>query len=216
MGQKVNPNGIRLKINKGWSSNWYAGNLDYRKFLLSDIKVRNYLTQKLAGASVSKIAIDRLMDSVKITIHSARPGVVIGKKGADIEELKNKVQKMMGVNCSLSINEIKKPEVNAKLVAENICQQIEKRVMYKKAVKRAISSAMRQGVKGIKIMIGGRLNGVEIARREWQLEGRVPLHTFKADIDYGYHEALTQYGMIGVKVWICHSDDFVSASESIN
>lgn len=213
MGQKVNPIGIRLKITKSWSSNWYANNVEYRKFLLSDIKARSYLMKKLSGASVSKITIDRLVDNIKIVIHSARPGVVIGKKGADIEVLKNDVQKMMGVNCSISINEIKKPDIDAKLVAEGICQQIEKRVMYKKALKRAISGAMRHGIKGIKIMVAGRLNGVEIARREWQLEGRVPLHTFKADIDYAHHEALTQYGMIGVKVWICHSDDFIQSSE---
>ena len=202
MGQKVNPKGIRLGIVKDWDSKWYASNSDYAKYLLSDIEVRDFLFDKLKNASVSSINIERLSGKAKVIIHTARPGVVIGKKGADIEVLKNIVSKMMGVPVHISIEEIKKPELDARLIAENIAQQLERRVAYRRAVKRVLGNATRLGAQGIKIMVGGRLNGAEIARSEWYREGRVPLHTFRADIDYASYGANTQYGVIGIKVWI--------------
>lgn len=202
MGQKVNPKGIRLGIVKDWDSKWHANSQDYPKYLLSDIKVRDFLFEKLKSASVSRIQIERLANNAKITIHTARPGIVIGKKGADIEALKSIVTEMMNMPAHISIEEIKKPELDSRLVAENIAQQLEKRVMYRRAVKRVLGNATRLGAQGIKIMVSGRLNGAEIARSEWYREGRVPLHTFRADIDYAHYGANTQYGVIGIKVWI--------------
>ena len=202
MGQKVNPKGIRLGIVKDWDSKWYANSQDYSKYLLSDIEVRDYLFDKLKNASVSRVQIERLTSNAKVVIHTARPGIVIGKKGADIEQLKNTVTKMMGIPVHISIEEIKKPELDARLVAENIVQQLEKRVMYRRAVKRVLGNATRLGAQGIKVMASGRLNGAEIARSEWYREGRVPLHTFRADVDYAHYGANTQYGVIGIKVWI--------------
>ena len=202
MGQKVNPKGIRLGIVKDWDSKWYANSQDYSQYLLSDIEVRDTLFDTLKNASVSRIQIERLASSAKVTIHTARPGIVIGKKGADIEQLKATTTKMMGIPVHINIEEIKKPELDARLVAENIAQQLEKRVMYRRAVKRVLTNAMRLGAQGIKVMVSGRLNGAEIARSEWYREGRVPLHTFRADVDYAQYAANTQYGVIGIKVWI--------------
>ncbi len=202
MGQKVNPKGIRLGIVKDWDSKWYANSQNYSNYLLSDIEVRDFLFDKLKSASVSRINIERLASSAKVIIHTARPGIVIGKKGADIENLKKIVAEMMGVPVHISIEEIKKPELDARLVAENIAQQLEKRVMYRRAVKRVLGNATRLGAQGIKVMVSGRLNGAEIARSEWYREGRVPLHTFRADVDYAHYGANTQYGVIGIKVWI--------------
>ena len=206
MGKKVHPVGIRLKIVKDWSSRWYADKRRYKKFLLADIETREYLLKKLRGCAISDITIERLADNVRITIHTARPGAVIGKKGADIEKLRSACAKIIGTPVSIAIEEVRKPETNAKIVAESIAQQLERRVMFRKAIKRAIGNAMRQGVGGIKVMVSGRLNGAEIARTEWQREGRVPLHTFRADIEYGLCEAVTQYGVLGVKVWIFHGE----------
>ncbi|BAS67294.1 30S ribosomal protein S3 [Bathymodiolus septemdierum thioautotrophic gill symbiont] len=202
MGQKVNPKGIRLGIVKDWDSKWYANSQDYPKYLLSDIEVRDFLFEELKEASVSRVQIERLANNAKVIIHTARPGIVIGKKGADIEALKVIITKMMGVPVHISIEEIKKPELDARLVAENIAQQLEKRVMYRRAVKRVLGNATRLGAQGIKVMVSGRLNGAEIARSEWYREGRVPLHTFRADVDYAHYGANTQYGVIGIKVWI--------------
>ncbi len=202
MGQKVNPKGIRLGIVKDWDSKWYSNSKNYAKYLLSDIEIRDYLFNKLKEASISRIMIERLASNVKIIIHTARPGIVIGRKGEDIDKLKETISKKMDLPVHISIEEIKKPELDARIVAENIAQQLEKRVAYRRAVKRAMTNATRLGALGVKIMVGGRLNGVEIARSEWYREGRVPLHTFRADIDYGTYEAHTQYGVIGVKVWI--------------
>jgi small subunit ribosomal protein S3 len=202
MGQKVNPTGLRLGINRTWDSRWYAGKKDYGKLLQEDIKIRNYLTEKLKQAGVSRVVIERPHKTCRVTIHSARPGVVIGKKGADIEKLKSDVQKMTSDEVSLNIVEIRKPEIDAKLVAENIAQQLERRVAFRRVMKRAIQSAMRLGAAGIKITCGGRLGGAEIARVEYYREGRVPLHTLRADIDYGIATAKTTYGTCGVKVWI--------------
>ncbi len=191
MGQKVNPKGIRLGIVKDWDSKWYANSQDYPKYLLSDIEVRDFLFEKLKSASVSRVQIERLANNAKVVIHTARPGIVIGK-----------ISKMMGIPVHISIEEIKKPELDARLVAENIAQQLEKRVMYRRAVKRVLGNATRLGAQGIKVMVSGRLNGAEIARSEWYREGRVPLHTFRADVDYSSYGANTQYGVIGIKVWI--------------
>lgn len=202
MGQKVNPKGIRLGIVKDWDSKWYSNSKNYAKYLLSDIEIRDYLFNKLKEASISRIMIERLASNVKIIIHTARPGIVIGRKGEDIDKLKETISKKMDLPVHISIEEIKKPELDARIVAENIAHQLEKRVAYRRAVKRAMTNATRLGALGVKIMVGGRLNGVEIARSEWYREGRVPLHTFRADIDYGTYEAHTQYGVIGVKVWI--------------
>ncbi|HEY1613009.1 MAG TPA: 30S ribosomal protein S3 [Rhizomicrobium sp.] len=202
MGQKVNPTGLRLGINRTWDSRWYAGKREYGKLLQEDIKIRRHLSERLKQAGVSRVIIERPHKKCRITIHSARPGVVIGKKGADIEKLKNEVQKYTTDEVHLNIVEIRKPEIDAKLVAENIAQQLERRVAFRRVMKRAVQSAMRLGAQGIRINCGGRLGGAEIARMEWYREGRVPLHTLRADVDYGVATAKTTYGTCGVKVWI--------------
>ncbi|MEO1957315.1 MAG: 30S ribosomal protein S3 [Methylophilaceae bacterium] len=202
MGQKIHPTGFRLAVTKNWQSKWYANSKQFPELLQNDIKVRDFLTKKLVNAAVSKIVIERPAKNAKITIHSARPGVVIGKKGEDIEALRTALQGMMNVPVHLNIEEVRKPELDAALIAQSIAQQLEKRVMFRRAMKRALQNAMRLGAKGIKIMSAGRLNGIEIARTEWYREGRVPLHTLRADIDYGVAEALTTYGIIGIKVWV--------------
>jgi len=211
MGQKVHPVGIRLGISADWNAKWYASTADFPDLLNADIKVREFLRKKLANANVSRIQIERPTGSANITIHTARPGVVIGKKGADIESLRKQVSAILGLNLNnvkVNIEEIRKPELDAKLVAESIAQQLERRVMFRRAMKRAIQNSMRMGAQGIKIKIGGRLNGAEIARSEMYHEGRVPLHTLRADIDYGTHEALTTYGILGIKVWIYKGEVF--------
>lgn len=202
MGQKVNPNGIRLGIVKDWSARWYAASKDFANTLCSDLKVREYLHKRLAQAGVSRIQIDRPARNAKITVYAARPGVIIGKSGKEIETLRDEVFKIIKVPVHVSIEEVRKPEIDATLVAESIAQQIERRVMFRRAMKRAVTTTMRLGAKGIKVTVAGRLGGSEIARTEWYREGRVPLHTFRADIDYGTAEAFTTYGVIGVKVWI--------------
>jgi small subunit ribosomal protein S3 len=202
MGQKVNPTGLRLGINRTWDSRWYANKKDYGKLLQQDIKIREHLARRLKQAGVSRIVIERPHKKCRVTIHSARPGVVIGKKGADIEKLKNEVQKYTDDEVHLNIVEIRKPEIDSKLVAENIAQQLERRVAFRRTMKRAVQSAMRLGAQGIRITCGGRLGGAEIARVEWYREGRVPLHTLRADIDYGTATAKTTYGTCGIKVWI--------------
>ena len=201
MGQKVNPIGFRLGINRTWDSRWFAGR-DYANLLHEDVKIRDYIEEKLAQAGVSRIVIERPAKRARITIHTARPGVVIGKKGADIEKLRQDLSKMTGSDVTLNIVEIRKPELDAKLVADNIAQQLSRRVAFRRAMKRAVQSAMRLGAEGIRIKCGGRLGGVEIARAEWYREGRVPLHTLRADIDYGTSTAFTTYGTCGVKVWV--------------
>ncbi|MGH6891747.1 MAG: 30S ribosomal protein S3 [Dongiaceae bacterium] len=201
MGQKVNPIGLRVGINRTWDSRWYADD-DYAKLLHEDLDLRNYLQEKLQQAGVSRVIIERPTKKARITIHSARPGVVIGKKGADIEKLRSELSKMTGDEVHLNILEIRKPEIDAKLVAENIAQQLERRVAFRRAMKRAVQSAMRLGASGIRINCSGRLGGAEIARVEWYREGRVPLHTLRADIDYGQATAKTTYGTCGVKVWV--------------
>jgi small subunit ribosomal protein S3 len=216
MGQKVHPIGIRLGIVKDWTSTWYASSKDYADFLNTDLKVRDFIQTKLKQASVSRIQIERPAKNARITIHTARPGIVIGKKGEDIESLRKTISGMMGIPVHVNIEEIRKPELDATLVAQGVAQQLEKRIMFRRAMKRAVTNSMRSGAKGVKINIGGRLNGAEIARSEWYREGRVPLHTLRADIDYGVAEALTTYGIIGVKVWIFkgevfHTEDEVAA-----
>lgn len=201
MGQKVNPISLRLGINRTWDSRWFADG-DYATLLHEDLRIRKFLHKKLVQAGISKVIIERPAKKARVTIHTARPGVVIGKKGADIERLKNIVSEKMGVPVHISIEEVKQPELDARLVAENIAQQLEKRVMYRRAVKRVLGNATRLGALGIKVMVSGRLNGAEIARSEWYREGRVPLHTFRADVDYSSFRANTQYGVIGIKVWI--------------
>jgi len=208
MGQKVHPTGIRLGIVKDWTSRWYANSQNYPVFLLQDLKVREYIKQKLAHASVSRVQINRPANNANITVHTARPGIVIGKKGEDIDILRKDISKMMGVPVQLNVEEIRKPELDAYLVAESIAQQLEKRIMYRRAMKRAVTNTMRLGAEGIKITVAGRLNGAEIARTEWYREGRVPLHTLRADIDYGTAEAKTTYGIIGIKVWIFKGEVF--------
>ena len=203
MGQKINPVGFRLAVNRNWSSRWYANNKTFAPMLAEDIKVREFLKKKLAHASVGRVLIERPAKDARITIFSARPGVVIGKKGEEIESLKAELRKIMGVQqVHVNIEEIRKPEIDAQLIADSIAQQLEKRIMFRRAMKRAIQNAMRLGAQGIKIMSAGRLNGIEIARTEWYREGRVPLHTLRADIDYGLGEAKTTYGVIGIKVWV--------------
>ncbi len=202
MGQKVNPNGIRLGITRDWRSKWYANTSDFSKYLNADMRVRTYLMEKLKAAAVSHIQIERPPRNMKIKIHSARPGVIIGKKGGEIEALRDEVSKIAKVPVHISIEEVRKPEMDAKLVAESIAQQLERRIMFRRAMKRAMQTTMRQGALGIKVSVGGRLGGAEIARSEWAREGRVPLHTFRADIDYATARANTTYGVIGVKVWI--------------
>lgn len=212
MGQKVHPIGFRLGISKDWSSKWFANSKDFADNLEQDLKVRKYLREKLKQSSVSKIQIERPARSAHITIHTARPGMVIGKKGEDIESLRKHLSEMMGVPITVNIEEIRKPELDAHLVAESVAQQLERRIMFRRAMKRTVTNAMRIGAKGIKINVGGRLNGAEIARSEWYREGRVPLHTLRADIDYGTAEANTTYGIIGIKVWIYKGEVF-SAEE---
>ncbi|HJP21299.1 MAG TPA: 30S ribosomal protein S3 [Alphaproteobacteria bacterium] len=202
MGQKVNPIGLRVGVNRTWDSRWYAEGQEYGRLLHEDLRIRTFLEKRLTQAGVSKIVIERPAKKPRITIHSARPGVVIGRKGADIERLRTALNQMTGSEVHLSIMEIRKPEIDATLVAENICQQLERRVAFRRAMKRAVQSAMRLGAQGIRINCGGRLGGAEIARTEWYREGRVPLHTLRADIDYGQATALTTYGTCGVKVWI--------------
>lgn len=214
MGQKIHPTGFRLAVNKNWQSRWYANSKHFPEMLQNDIKVRDFLTKKLVAAAVSKVVIERPAKNAKITIHSARPGVVIGKKGEDIESLRATLQGMMDVPVHLNIEEVRKPELDATLIAQSIAQQLEKRVMFRRAMKRAMQNAMRLGAQGIKIMSSGRLNGIEIARTEWYREGRVPLHTLRADIDYGVAEALTTYGIIGIKVWIFKGEVFADSTQA--
>ena len=211
MGQKVHPIGIRLGITRDWSSKWYANSRDYARYVHSDHKVRQFLTKKLAQASVSFIQIERPAKKLHVTIHTARPGIVIGKKGEDIERLRREVAQLTELHINdvrMSIAEIRKPELDAQLVAEGVGQQLIRRVMFRRAMKRAVTNTMRLGAGGIKIKLSGRLNGAEIARSQWYREGRVPLHTFRADIDYGFAEALTTYGIIGIKVWIFKGEIF--------
>lgn len=202
MGQKIHPVGFRLCVTRNWSSRWFAKGQDFPTMLNEDIRVREYLKRKLAHASVGRILIERPAKTARVTVFSSRPGVVIGKKGEDIEQLRTDLQRIMGVPVHVTIEEIRKPEIDAKLIADSIAQQLEKRIMFRRAMKRAMQNAMRLGAQGIKIMSSGRLNGIEIARREWYREGRVPLHTLRADIDYGTAEARTTYGVIGIKVWV--------------
>ena len=206
MGQKIHPIGFRLPVTRNWSSRWYAGNRQFAAMLAEDIEVREFLKKKLKSAAVSRVLIERPAKNARITIFSARPGVVIGKKGEDIENLKLQLAKMLKVPVAVNIEEVRKPEVDAQLISESITQQLEKRIMFRRAMKRAMQNAMRLGALGIKIMSAGRLNGIEIARTEWYREGRVPLHTLRADIDYGFSEAKTTYGIIGVKVWVYKGD----------
>ncbi|HSS66262.1 MAG TPA: 30S ribosomal protein S3 [Gammaproteobacteria bacterium] len=214
MGQKVHPTGIRLGIVKDWNSVWYAERADYADNLYRDIRVRDFIRKKLAHASVSRIQIHRPAKNARIVIHTARPGIVIGKKGEDIEALRQEVSKMMGVPVNIGVEEVRKPELDAYLVAESIAGQLMRRIMFRRAMKRAVTNAMRLGAEGIKVRVSGRLNGAEIARSEWYREGRVPLHTLRADIDYGLAEARTTYGVIGVKVWIFKGEVFEKAEES--
>jgi small subunit ribosomal protein S3 len=203
MGQKINPTGFRLAVTRNWSSRWYANNRSFAPMLAEDVKVRSYLKKKLAHASVGRVLIERPAKDARITIFSARPGVVIGKKGEEIESLKAELRRLMGVQqVHVNIEEIRKPETDAQLIADSIAQQLEKRIMFRRAMKRAMQNAMRLGAQGVKIMSAGRLNGHEIARTEWYREGRVPLHTLRADIDFGMGEAKTSYGVIGIKVWV--------------
>ena len=202
MGQKVNPTGMRLGITEETKSTWFAERNTYKKYLSEDIAIRKFLMDKLKGAAISRIQIERPAKNAKISIHSARPGVIIGKKGNEVEDLKNEISRRINVPVHITIEEVRKPELNAKLVAENIASQLERRVMFRRVMKRTMQSTMRQGALGIKVMLSGRLAGAEIARTEWSREGRVPLHTFRADIDYNTAEALTTYGIIGIKVWI--------------
>lgn len=206
MGQKIHPTGFRLAVSRNWASRWYAGNKDFAGKLAEDLQVREFLKKRLKNASVGRVLIERPAKNARITIYSARPGVVIGKKGEDIERLKVELTKMLGVPVHVNIEEIRKPEVDAQLIADSITQQLEKRIMFRRAMKRAMQNAMRLGAQGIKIMSAGRLNGAEIARTEWYREGRVPLHTLRADVDYGTSEAQTTYGIIGVKVWVYKGD----------
>ncbi|VFP81242.1 30S ribosomal protein S3 [Buchnera aphidicola (Cinara kochiana kochiana)] len=202
MGQKVHPNGMRLGIIRSWNSIWFASKKEFPDYIDNDFKVRSFIMKKLITASISKIIIERLSKSIKLTIYTARPGIVIGKKGEDVEKLRVEISKLTSVPAQINISEIRKPELDAKLVADNIASQLERRIMFRRAMKRSVQNAIRQGAKGIKVEISGRLGGVEIARREWYREGRVPLHTLRADIEYSTSEAHTTYGVIGVKVWI--------------
>lgn len=205
MGQKINPIGLRVGINRTWDSRWYAGR-DYAKKLVEDLKLREFVQEHLKAAGISRVIIERAAKNTKVTVHTARPGVVIGKKGADIEKLRSELARRAGGDVSLNIVEVRKPEMDAQLVAEGVAQQLERRVSFRRAMKRAVQSAMRLGCKGIRINVSGRLGGADIARTEWYREGRVPLHTLRADLDYGTAEALTTYGIIGVKVWLYKGD----------
>ncbi len=213
MGQKIQPTGFRLSVTRDWGSRWYANSKEFPAMLLGDIQVREYLKKKLAHASVGRVVIERPAKNARVTVYSARPGVVIGKKGEDIEQLRADLQKRMGVPVHVNIEEIRKPEIDAQLIADSIAQQLEKRIMFRRAMKRAMQNAMRLGAQGIKIMSSGRLNGIEIARREWYREGRVPLHTLRADIDYGTSEAKTTYGVIGIKVWVFKGERLTKAEQ---
>ncbi|PTD95421.1 30S ribosomal protein S3 [Pseudothauera lacus] len=206
MGQKIHPTGFRLAVTRDWGSRWFAPKRDFSRMLAEDLKVRDFLKKRLAHASVGRVVIERPAKNARITLYSARPGVVIGKKGEDIELLKRELQKIVGVPVHVNIEEVRKPEIDAKLIADSIAQQLEKRIMFRRAMKRAMQNAMRLGAQGIKIMSAGRLNGAEIARTEWYREGRVPLHTLRANIDYGVSEAKTTYGIIGIKVWVYKGD----------
>src|SRR3982751_6687750 len=206
MGQKIHPTGFRLPVTRNWASRWYASNKNFATMLSEDIKVREFLRARLKNSAVSRVLIERPAKNARITIYSARPGVVIGKKGEDIENLKKELATRLGVPVAVNIEEVRKPEVDAQLIADSITQQLEKRIMFRRAMKRAMQNAMRLGAQGINIMSAGRLNGIEIARAEWYREGRVPLHTLRADIDYGFSEAKTTYGVIGVKVWVYKGD----------
>ncbi len=208
MGQKVQPNGFRLGVIRDWNAKWYAKGRDYARKLTNDQRVRQHVLSHLRNAAVSKIQLDRFGDNLNVTIFTARPGIVIGKKGEDIEKLRRTLGRINGAPVQISVEEIRKPELDATLVAENICQQLEKRIMFRRAMKRAVQSSMRLGAQGVKVMVAGRLNGAEIARTEWYREGRVPLHTLRADVDYGFAEANTTYGVIGVKVWIFKGEIF--------
>jgi len=217
MGQKIHPTGFRLPVTRNWSSRWYASNKNFATMLAEDLKVREYLKTRLKNAAVSRILIERPAKNARITIFSARPGVVIGKKGEDIENLKAELTRRLGVPVAVNIEEVRKPEIDAQLIADSITQQLEKRIMFRRAMKRAMQNAMRLGAQGIKLMSSGRLNGIEIARCEWYREGRVPLHTLKADIDYGFSEAKTTYGVIGVKCWVYRGDRLANGdAPSIN
>ena len=202
MGHKVHPTGFRLGITEDWRSMWYANSSNFGDQLHTDFRIREYIRKRLSHASISRIRIERPAKNALITIHTARPGIVIGKKGEDIDRLRRELTQQMGIPVHVNIEEIRKPELDAQLVAENVAQQLERRIMFRRAMKRAVGNAMRLGAQGIKIQVGGRLNGAEIARSEWYREGRVPLHTLRADIDYGVAEAHTTYGVIGVKVWV--------------
>jgi|TARA_Y100001970_G_scaffold137396_1_gene169080 small subunit ribosomal protein S3 len=208
MGQKINPIGFRLGINRGWDSIWFAKKKDFGKYLIEDFKIRKYIRKNIVNSGVSEIIIERSSKKCTVSIHTSRPGFVIGKKGADIEKIKKNIQKITESEVAVNIKEIKKPELNANLVAENISQQLVKRIAYRRAMKRAMQSAMRLNAKGIKVMVSGRLAGNEIARTEWLREGSIPLHTLRANVDYGESEALTTYGIIGVKVWIYKGELF--------
>ncbi len=214
MGQKIQPVGFRLGVTSDWSSVWYAEKGEYRRSLNEDLKLREFIREKLKNASVSRIQIDRLAGKIAITVHTARPGIVIGKKGEDIEKLRAACQAKAGMPVKLSVEEIRKPELDAYLVAESVAQQLERRIMFRRAMKRAVSNAMRLGAGGIRIQVGGRLNGAEIARTEWYREGRVPLHTLRADVDYGLAEAKTTYGVIGIKVWVFRGEVFEGKAEA--
>ncbi len=205
MGQKINPIGLRVGINRTWDSRWYAG-CDYADKLVNDLKLREYVHEHLKAAGISKVIIERAAKTTKVTVYTARPGVIIGKKGADIEKLRQNLSKRAGGEVGLNIVEVRKPEVDAQLVAESVAQQLERRVSFRRAMKRAVQNALRFGAQGIRINVSGRLGGADIARMEWYREGRVPLHTFRADIDYGTAEALTTYGIIGVKIWLYKGD----------
>ena len=214
MGQKVNPVGIRLGIVKDHTSIWYADSKNYSKQLISDLEARAFIEKKLENASVSRVVIERPAQTARITIHTARPGIVIGKKGEDVDSLRKTLTEKMGVPVHINIEEIRKPDLDAKLVAQNVAQQLERRVMFRRAMKRVVQNAMRQGAEGVKVQIGGRLGGAEIARTEWYREGRVPLHTLRADIDYATYEAVTTYGILGVKVWIFKGEVIGSETSS--
>ena len=202
MGQKVNPHGFRLGVSKKQNANWYAKGKDFSNNLIQDLKVRDYLSKKLKNSSISKVELERTAESFIVNIHTARPGIIIGKRGEEIENLKKAVEKIVKGPSQINIKEVKKPDLDAQILAEGVAQQLEKRVMFRRAMKRTVQSALRQSAKGVRIEVSGRLNGAEIARTEWYREGRVPLHTLRTDIDYGTAEALTTYGIIGVKVWV--------------
>ena len=208
MGQKVNPHGFRLGVSKKQNANWYAKGKDFSNNLIQDLKVREHLAKKLKNSSISKVELERTAETFVVNIHTARPGIIIGKRGEEIENLKKSVEKIVKGPSQINIKEVKKPDLDAKILAEGVAQQLEKRVMFRRAMKRTVQSALRQSAKGVRIEVSGRLNGAEIARTEWYREGRVPLHTLRADIDYGTAEALTTYGIIGVKIWIYKGEIF--------